>query len=207
MPLRLHAVTAVDPANHHQLLLAGGARPIVFRDLAAIVTDRDKFALDQATDESTNAHRAIVDAAFKTQTVLPTPVGILFRADNVLTRWLELHYVTLTDALSFVHDRVAGRVHVSRKDADDDEKEAGTDLAEAATEIFRLLRRSAVASVPLTTEQITGIALSGAFLVERDRWAEFMRAAGEASKSNEHLAIHLTGPWAPYDFVRMQFDD
>ena len=205
MSLRLHAVTTVDSTDQ-PLALVGGARAVVFRDLAAVVTDRDKFALDEVSDEITNAHRAIVDGVFKTQVVLPTPVGIVFRTDHVLTRWLELHYVSLTDALSFVHDRVVARIHVSRKSRADD-KVAGSDLAEAATEIFRSLRRNAISSVPLTTEQIAGISLSGAFLVERDRWDDFAKAAGESSKTNERLAVQLTGPWAPYDFVRMQFDD
>ena len=139
--------------------------------------------------------------------MLPTPVGIVFRTEHVLTRWMELHYVALTDALSFVNDRAAARVHVSRAGGKRDDKEAGSDLAEAASEIFRELRRRAVASVPLTTEQVTGIVLSGAFLVERELWSEFERGFALAREANPELRVELTGPWAPYDFVRMQFGD
>ena len=64
-----------------------------------------------------------------------------------------------------------------------------------------------MASVPLTIEQITGIALSGAFLVEQELFKEFERGVAEVKATHPKLSIQLTGPWAPYDFVRMQFGD
>ena len=206
MALRLHAVTVVDSV-HEAHVLRDGARAITFRDLASIVTDREKFSLDEPDPALANQHREIVDTVFKAQVVLPTPVGIVFRTEHVLARWMELHYVALTDALAFVADRVAARVHVSRAGGKRADKEAGSDLAEAAGEVFRELRRRAVASVPLTTEQVTGMVLSGAFLVERELWAEFERGFGLARDANPELTIELTGPWAAYDFVRMQFGD
>ena len=206
MALRLHAITVLE-AGHETSVLHDGARAVPFRDLVAIVTEREKFTLDELDPALADRHRAIVDTVFKAQVVLPTPAGIVFRTESVLTRWMELHYVTLTDALSFVHDRVGARVHVGRADGDPSETEAGSDLAEAASEIFRELRRRAVASVPLTTEHLTGIVLSGAFLVERDLWSEFERGFAISRESNPDLRLDLTGPWAPYDFVRMQFND
>ena len=206
MALRLHAVTVIDSV-HESHVLQDGARAIPFRDLAAIVTDREKFSLDDPDPELTNQHREIVDTVFKAQVVLPTPVGIVFRTEHVLARWMELHYVALTDGLAFVSDRAAARVHISRAGGNRDDKEAGSDLAEAAGEIFRELRRRAVASVPLTPEHVTGIVLSGAFLVERELWAEFERGFTLAQAANPELTVELTGPWAPYDFVRMQFGD
>jgi hypothetical protein len=120
---------------------------------------------------------------------------------------MELHYVALNDALAFVTDRAAMRVHVQRAGGSKDDAEAGSDLAEAAGIVFRELRRRAVASVPLTIEQITGISLSGAFLVERELFKEFERGVAEVRSNQPKLAIHMTGPWATYDFVRMQFGD
>ena len=187
MALQLHAVTPADSADHPNVL-HDGARVIAFRDLAAIVTDREKFALDEVDPALANEHRVIVDAVFKNQVVLPTPAGIVFRTEHVLMRWMELHYVALTDALAFVSDRAAARVHVTRAGGGKDSKEAGSDLAEAASEIFRDLRRRAVASVPLTTEHVTGIVLSGAFLVERELWSEFERGFNEARDSHVDCA-------------------
>ena len=85
------------------------------------------------------------------------------------------------------------------------EREAGSDLAAAAAESLRALRRPAVATVPLRLETVTGIVLSAAFLVEQELWKELPapseeRAAGALRCSH----FELTGPWPPYDFVQMQ---
>lgn len=206
MPLSLHAITPHETASG-PLVLPDGTSKIVFRDLAAVVTERGKFALDEADDTLVDAHRAIVDGIFRRQMVLPTPPGVVFRTEHMLSRWMELHYVALNDALAFVSDRLAMRVHVQRAGGNRDDAESGSDLAELAGTVFRDLRRCAVASVPLTIEKITGITLSGAFLVEREALGDFELAVTEVKTRNPKLAIERTGPWAPYDFVRMQFGD
>ena len=206
MALVLHAVTPTETAAG-PLSIADGTTKVVFRDLAAIVTERERFALDEIDDLTVDAHRAVVDGIFRRQVVLPTPPGVVFRTEHVLTRWMELHYVALNDAIAFVTDRQAVRVHVERAGVTREDAETGSDLAEVAGTVFRDLRRRAVASVPLTLEKITGITLSGAFLVERELFKEFERGVSEAKASNPKLAINVTGPWAPYDFVRMQFGD
>ena len=109
MAFVLHAVTPAETASGH-LAPPEGTTAIVFRDLAAVVSEREKFALDENDDVSVGAHRAIVDAIFRRQVVLPTPPGVVFRTEHVLTRWMELHYVALNDAIGFVTDRAAMRV-------------------------------------------------------------------------------------------------
>ena len=207
MALLLHAVTPTETASG-SVSAPDGTTKIVFRDLAAIVSEREKFALDDTDEVAIGVHRGIVDAIFRRQVVLPTPPGVVFRTEHVLTRWMELHYVALNDAMAFVTDRLAMRVHVQRASSiHREDAEAGSDLAEIAATVFRELRRRAVASVPLTSEQVTGLTLSGAFLVERELFREFERGVAEVKSSNPKLAIDMTGPWAPYDFVRMQFGD
>ena len=203
MPFRLHAVIPLN--GHGDPPLPTGVRTIAYRDLGAVVSVRDKFAMDEVDPMLMTEHRQVVDAVFRDREVLPTPAGIVFRTEQVLTRWMELHYVALTDALGFVGDRYAARVHVSRPSRDPTDREAGSDLAEAASAVFRDLRRRAVASVPLTLEQVTGLVLTGAFLVERDLWKDFERAFADVREANPDYAVEMTGPWAPYDFVRMSF--
>jgi hypothetical protein len=138
--------------------------------------------------------------------VLPAPVGVVFRSQDVLTRWMELHYMSLTSALQFVEDRAVARVHVVRADGRPADLEAGSDLAAAAAESVRALRRRAVAAVPLRLEEVTGLVLSSSFLVERDLWKEFITAVEEQRDAHHLMRFDVTGPWAPYDFVRMQFE-
>jgi hypothetical protein len=47
--------------------------------------------------------------------------------------------------------------------------------------------------------------ISASFLVERSHWREFAEAVAAEAQQAPGLAISLTGPWPPYDFVRLQF--
>lgn len=205
MAIRLHAIVPVEAQQAVDGGIIAGASLHVMRDVAALTTEQPGFQLDAEPEAELRAHRRIVDWAFKRGAVLPAPAGVLFRSSDVLTRWMELHYVALSDAIQFVEDRVAARVHIVRRDADGDDAESGSDLAAAAAESFRALRRRAVATVPLRLEQVTGLVLSAAFLVDRDLWSEFESAVREQQDAHPGLRFDTTGPWAPYDFIRMQF--
>jgi hypothetical protein len=198
--LTLFGVTFLEPARHGATV--SGTELIGVRDLAAIVGPSAYTAVEP-TAEQASALADVVGAYAKRAAVLPAPVGVTFRSRQAVQRWLELHYVALSDALSFVDDRVVGRVHVWRPGAAED-RDAGTDLAAAAAESLRVLRRSAVATVPLRMEKITGIVLSAAFLVEQELWKEFAGKVEEQRTSAPNLKFELTGPWPPYDFVHMQ---
>ena len=211
-PLRLHAITLAevnphDPAGNStaEMAVLGPTALIPFRDLCAVVSETKAFVLDEATPEHVQTHRAIVDAVFRRAAVLPVPVGVVFRTPDVLTRWMELHYVSLTGALEFVDDRAVARVHIIRADGKPGDLETGSDLAAVAAESIRALRRHAVGAVPLRLDQMAGLVLSAAFLVEREQWKEFLTAVAEQHDAHHLMRFDVTGPWAPYDFVRMQF--
>jgi len=207
--LRLHAITVADapydPPTEDGKGKGRGPKLIPFRDLCAVVSEQSTFVLNETSAELVDQHRAIVDAVFRGATVLPAPVGVVFRAPDVLKRWMELHYVSLSGALEFVDERAVARVHVVRSEGPTENLEAGSDLASAAAESLRALRRHAVAAVPLRLEEVTGLALSSAFLVERSGWKAFLNAADEQQSAHHLLKFTVSGPWAPYDFVHMQF--
>lgn len=206
MALRLHAITLADAAQNAPAGDGSEIALIPFRDLCAVVSTQRSFVLDETTPAAIEEHRRIVDRIFHQASVVPAPVGVVFRSPDVLKRWMELHYVSLSGALEFVEDRAVARVHIVRASAKDgEEREAGSDLAAAATEAFRALRRHAVAAVPLRLEHVTGLVLSASFLVERDLWKEFLRAVEDQYDAHHLLRFDVTGPWAPYDFIRMQF--
>lgn len=189
--------------SDHDAAPLAGTELVVVRDLAAIVGESAYASLEP--DEARVARSAEVVSGYQARSgILPAPVGVVFRSREAVQRWLELHYVALSDALSFVDDRVVGRVHVWRPGPAED-RDAGSDLAAAAAESLRVLRRSAVATVPLRMEKITGIVLSAAFLVEQELWKEFSGKVEEQRTSAPNLKFELTGPWPPYDFVHMQF--
>ena len=200
MALKLYGVTVSEA--HDVQPPVDGATLVAVRDLAAIVGESEYHSLE-ATPERVQEFTTIVGSFAKRGPVLPAPIGVVFRGADSVERWLELHYVALVDALSFVDNRVVGRVHVWRPGALE-ERETGSDLAAAAAESLRVLRRSAVTTVPLRVEKITGIVLSAAFLVEQELWSDFATAVEEQGKAAPNLRFELTGPWPPYDFVQMQ---
>ena len=200
--LRLYGITDVEHRAHTNG--SDGTELLAVRDLAAIVSAADYSATPPA-GEVIEQYRRVVDDVFSKAPVLPAPVGTVFRSRETLTRWLELHYVTLSEALTFVADRAEARVHVSRVAGRPDERDTGSDLAAAAAEAFRALRRHSVAAVPLKSEHITGIVLSSAFLLDKELWNDFAAAVEDQKKHNSGLSFDLTGPWPPFDFVRMQF--
>ena len=201
MALTLYGVTFTEPHGNHAEP-AGGAALVVVRDLAAIVGDSE-YAVIEPTTERVAQYTDVVSAFAHRGPVLPAPVGVVFKHKDAVNRWLELHYVALSDALSFVDNRVVARVHVWRPGAPED-RETGSDLAAAAAESLRVLRRTAVTTVPLRVEKLTGIVLSAAFLVEQELWKEFSSEVEEQGRRAPNLRFELTGPWPPYDFIQMQ---
>jgi hypothetical protein len=189
--------------SDHDAAPVPGTDLVGVRELAAIVAESPYAAPD--LDDARVARAAEIVGAYQSRSVvLPAPLGVVFRTRDSVRRWLELHYVALSDALSFLDGRAVGRVHVWRP-GPADERDVGSDLAAAAAESLRVLRRSAVATVPLRTEKLTGIVLSAAFLVERELWKEFAAKVEEQGGQSPDLRFELTGPWPPYDFVNMQF--
>jgi len=185
--------------------LPEGVRRIAVRDLGAVV-EEGEFPARAIEPADVQRHGDVIAALFAVDAVLPAPVGTVFRTEEALQRWIELHYVALSDALAWVENRVAARVHVTRaRPSRDINREAGSDHAAIAAEVARSLRRHAVSTVGLRTEEIAGVVITSAYLVERELWQEFADAVEDERDKHPHVKLELSGPWPPYDFVKMQF--
>lgn len=206
-PVRLFALTSADSADAGPL--PAGTQGIAFRGLAAVVQEV-AFVGAQLAPADLAQHRGVVDALFAERPVLPVPPGLVFPARDGLARWLELHYATLSDALAFLDGRGEARVHVERipmtpahgvpaVDA------LAPDVSAAAGDAFRLLRKHAAASVVMRPPEDRPATALASFLVEREHWAQFEAAVLEQGRQDPELRYRVTGPWPPYDFVRMQF--
>jgi hypothetical protein len=83
------------------------------------------------------------------------------------------------------------------------------DLEIAAAEVFRSLRRGAIALITVRGEDGAGRdtppAACASFLVDRARWAAFNLLVSQEAPHYPALRLACTGPWPPYDFVRMHF--
>ena len=190
--------------GHARPKLPEGVKLFAVRELSA-VTEEGDFNVHRSEPVDVGRHMEIVTGIFTQDAVLPAPVGTVFRNADALKAWMDLHYVALSDALAWVEDRVAARVHITRAHGKEADKEAGSDLAAIAADTSRALRRRAVSTIPLRSEEVTGIMLSAAYLVERELWSDFLEAVKDERDRYKQLHIELTGPWPPHDFVKMQF--
>lgn len=200
MALNLFGVTVYDA--HVTDVSVPDAMLVTVRDIAAICGPTESQPTEP--DDATVQRAADVIAAYAARgPVLPSPVGVVFRSEESVQRWLELHYSTLTEALSYVENRVAARVHVRRVQRDE-VRDKSIDVSTIAAESLRVLRRAAVASLPLRVEGPPGVVLSAAFLVEDELWKQFVAEVEAQGKTTPSVRFEITGPWPPYDFVQMQ---
>ena len=185
--LQLFGIIAADPGARSP---APDTTLVPFRAIAAVVAPAT-YQRPTLNDERVQAYAQVVEEAF--------------RSRSALGRWLELHYVTLSDALALVDGNSAARVTVRLREAPENE-ETVREWHLVATEIMRTLRGNASAltilDYPSPDEKVIGIA---SFLVERDRWSAFEAGVAAEGKRHPSLELGMTGPWPPYDFVKMQF--
>jgi hypothetical protein len=204
--LQLYGIISLDVSGTTSPVR--GVTVVAFRDVGALVTD-SAYVAPSPTEQHVADYRRVVEGAFARQSIVPAPFGSVFRSREALIRWLELHYFTLIEAVTFVSDRAMARVSVSYGDEPENTTAMSIDaelLDTSADESFRMLRRHAVASLVMTNHAGGALPVSRAsFLIERDRWDAFNEMVREEQKRLREMHVECTGPWPPYDFVRMQF--
>jgi hypothetical protein len=202
--LRLYGVAAVESGQ--AMSLAAGTTLVHYRALAAIV-EPSSYAQVNLDDEEMAKHLAVLEAAYSHVAVLPAPPGTVFQSNSTLTRWLELHYFTLTEALSVIEGHSAARVSITTQ-ANDDVGDTQKSFAALAAESLRLLRSQAAATVTLPKgdgDEEDGVVARASFLIDAQRWQTFQDTVSKEARRQPALNFKVTGPWPPYDFVRMQF--
>ena len=201
--LRLYGVAAVESGQAQSL--AEGTTLVHYRALAAVVepSTYNTAALD---DEAMAKYVRVLEEAYAHATVLPAPPGTIFQSQSTLTRWLELHYFTLTEALSVIEGHAAARVSITVQGKENGD--AQKSFAALAADSLRLLRGQAAATVTLPradSDDEEGVVARASFLIDSQRWQSFQEIVSKEAKRHSALDFKVTGPWPPYDFVRMQF--
>jgi hypothetical protein len=201
--LRLYGVAAVE--SGHAMSLADGTTLVHYRALAAIV-EASPYTVSKLEDAEMSKYLAVLEEAQSHSAVLPAPPGTIFQSQPTLTRWLELHYFTLTEALSVIDGHAAARVSVTTQGKQ--EEDSKKSFAAMAAESLRLLRGQAAATVTLPKadgDEEDGVLARASFLVDTQRWQAFKDTVSKEAQRQGSLDFEVTGPWPPYDFVRMQF--
>ena len=207
---RLYGVAAHESTAGHTL--ADGTSLVQFRSLAAVVSPSRYHRVTVDEDEIAQYTRILEEVQSNTA-VLPAPPGTIFRSRDSLMRWIELHYFTLTQTMSAIEGHGQARLTITKtlgvdpSDATGAEaKESAKQIVATATQSMRVLRGHAAATVVLPAiEEETLIVSQASFLVELDHWTAFSDLVQKEDERQTALDFHLSGPWPPYDFVRMQF--
>jgi hypothetical protein len=85
-------------------------------------------------------------------------------------------------------------------------KENAKQLAALASDTMRILRGQAAATISLPVpDEDTTVVAHASFLVDMERWGLFSELVAKEDQRNAELDFRLSGPWPPYDFVRMEF--
>jgi hypothetical protein len=202
--LRLFGVAAVE--SGHTTSLAVGTTLTHYRALAAIV-EPSLYTAIKLDDGEMDKYLRVLEEAYTHSTVLPAPPGTVFESHGTLSRWLELHYFTLTEALSVIEGHAAARVSITTSNGggEDDTQKS---MAALAAESLRLLRTQAAATVTLPKadgDEVEGVVARASFLIDSQRWQSFQDTVSKEARRQTALDFKVTGPWPPYDFVRMQF--
>jgi len=208
--LRLFGVAAHDSSLHNSL--AEGTSLVPFRSLAAVVAPSryNRVVLDE---KEMHEYRRVLEEVQGTTAILPAPPGTVFRSRDNLLRWLELHYFTLTQTMGAIEGHGQARLTITKTVGIDpsnatsgEAKESSKQLIATAAQSMRVLRGQAAATVSLPVdEEETSIIAQASFLVDLERWAGFADMVEKEDQRQTAIDFHLSGPWPPYDFVRMQF--
>ena len=186
--------------------IVDGTSLVHYRALAAIV-EPAQYSAPPLSEDDTQRYIHVLEQAYENAAVLPAPPGTVFQSESTLLRWLELHYFTLTEALAVIEGHAAARVSItSRPGAHDGEAERS--FAALAAESLRNLRTQASATVTLPRadgDDEDGVVARASFLVDSQRWQSFKETVTKEAERQSTLDFRVTGPWPPYDFVRMQF--
>jgi hypothetical protein len=209
--LRFFGVAALDSTTSHGL--AEGTELIQFRSLAAVVAPAPKYARVVLDADEMRDYARVLEEVQSNGAVLPAPPGTVFRSRDSLMRWLELHYFTLTQTMGAIEGHGQARLTITKTSGVDpanatgaEAKESAKQLMATASQSIRVLRGQAAATVMLSQiEGETRVVARASFLVELDHWTAFSELVAKEDQRQTALDFHLSGPWPPYDFVRMKF--
>lgn len=139
-------------------------------------------------------HARQVESLMREVPLVPAPPGLTARDEAAVRRFLERARLPLEEALELCEGCWALRVHLVGGDE-------GGPSPEGTEGFRRALRRRARAIRTLPAAR--DARLSVACLVPRPRWIGFVEAAHRRAGRTEGAEADVTGPWPPWDFVRL----
>ena len=173
-----------------------GIQRVRYRDLEALVKEVP-FVMPPSDSSAVDDHQRTVEHMMRRTTILPAPFGIVFKGRRQLIHMMQEQYLVLDEGLALLDGHWELRLHVSASAVG----EVEDSLGDVAMTIYSELRRFARAAVPFPNDDRRLV--SAAFLVDRTTWVEFIERIEDFGAQHNDLSFDVTGPWPPYDFVRI----
>ena len=174
----------------------GKLQRIRYRDLEVLVREVP-FVMPGDDNAAVDDHQRTVEHIMRRTTILPAPFGIVFKGRRQIIKLMQEQYLILDEGLSLLDGHWELRLHITASAVG----EAGDELGDLSMTIYSELRRFARAAVPFPNEDKRLV--SAAFLVDRSSWVEFIERIEDFGGQHADLTFDVTGPWPPYDFVRI----
>jgi hypothetical protein len=199
--LLLHGVVRARRGGRSLAKVASGADELVDHKGLSALVHIVPYRLPTWEVQTIREHSATIERAMRRGTVVPAPYGIVFKGRDQVTEFLENQRIALEEALAFLDGAFEMRLHIRPSGGYFNLSEG--EQADRTAEFYTALRRRSRAAfkLPPKGQRI----LSGAFLVNRADWVSFVEYADELDAEHPEFLFDLTGPWPPYDFVRMTF--
>jgi len=200
--LAVHAIVRNTRTDRALDALRLGGTEVVYRlvtagDLAAAVTDAPFRDVEEPDAAALRAHEAVVESLLRRPSLVPAPYGFLARNEAAVRVFLERRRHALEEALERLENTYEVRIHVTVGEEPDGERLAGH-----LRQLNGILRGQARAAreLPGRSEEEA----VAAFLVGRGEWLHLVQAATRWEARSPHVRLRVTGPWPPYDFVRLE---
>jgi hypothetical protein len=214
MSTYLYAISGADATVPACDGVNGASLRLVLTPALSAVVSTNEDRADLGTQEDLWAHEQVVEELLSHNDVLPARFGTRLRDDAAVRRLLLEREVEFTGALA----RVAGSFEVAIRVAaltpgsqEPQEPRSGTEYLEEARRQKHLAERVSeqierslgplARARRITAGSDARRLVESAWLIDRERLAEFRDRAAQLNAHTDDAELLCTGPWPPYSFV------
>lgn len=166
-----------------------------YEDVSVVVGDCSDLN-PQPSEENAKIHENVIkEIMINSSSVVPMAFGMIFANEKILKSIIKTAYKAVKKALNAVEGKFELGVRVVAKGGAENRNGI-------SDEIFSILKEKSEETKKgnLVSDRLI---LNGYFLVKKDRIGEFSNAVEELESKYPNLKFHYSGPWAPYNFVKI----
>ncbi|MBU3957930.1 MAG: GvpL/GvpF family gas vesicle protein [Nanoarchaeota archaeon] len=166
-----------------------------YKDVSVVVSDCSDLN-PQPSEENAKIHENVIkEIMINSNSVVPMAFGMIFANEKILKSIIKTTYKAVKEILNTVEGKLELGVRIITK--------GGMENRDGISdEIFSILKEKSEETKKgnLFSDRLV---LNGCFLVKKDKIGEFSNTVEELESKYPDLKFHYSGPWAPYNFVKI----